>query len=660
MEGTTVERTEVVAENDPTRAAPSVVRVLRWVLGLAWVVFQVWIRFYPQQPMMQRPIHLGLALALVILWRPLVTRAPRLGVVIDAGLFIAVCATVGYYLTHAGRLVARMEAVDPILTGDLVFGSVVVVILLECVRRVIGWTLLGVILAFLVYGFVGRWWDGWVGIPWIPELFKFSGFQFSEAIETLTMKPNGVFGITTSTSLLFVFYFVFFGAVYSAIGGGQFFIDIGLRVAGGRTAGAPKAGILSSGLMGSISGSAVANVATTGLFTIPLMRRTGYSATYAAGVEAMASTGGQLMPPVMGVAAFVMADLLQLRYGEIALAGVVPAVAFYFSLLLLVHLHSRRTGLGTTQPGELAPASLLPRLYLLIPPVALVGFLIAGFSAGRSALYATALCVPTCYLHRKTWLDADGWVRALLAGTRQAAEVAVPIAAIGIIIDVCVQSNLTLEFSAELADLSGGSLLGALVLVIFACIVMGMGLPTVAAYIIGASLFVPALIGLGVGALPANFFVMYYCVLSMVTPPVALASYTAAGLAGADSVKTSLAAFRLSLVAFFVPFAFAFEPALLGVGAWWEIVLATVVLLAGIACWAGALEAYFSGPLSFAVRVVLGILGLTVIFSPILSWQGGAGEADTGARVGVAVTGIVVVGIALGVLRAQARRAAPG
>ena len=652
-----METADVTQEKDLAADVPKIVSGLRWGLGLAWVVFQVWIMFYPQQPMIQRPIHIGLALGLAILWRPLLTRVPRLGVLVDGTLFVAVCAAVGYYLAHADRLVARMEAVDPILTGDLIFGSVVVVILLECVRRVIGWTLLGVILLFLVYGFVGRWWGGWVAVPWIPELLKFSGFHFAEAIENFTMKPNGVYGITTATSLLFVFYFVLFGAVYSAIGGGKFFIDIGLRLAGDRTAGAPKAAIVSSGLMGSISGSAVANVATTGLFTIPLMRRTGYSRTYAAGVEAMASTGGQLMPPVMGVAAFVMAELLQTPYGEVALAGVIPAGAFYFSLLLLVDLHSRRTGLGTTQPGELAPGSLLPRMYLLIPPVALVGFLIVGYSAGISALYATAICIPTCYLRRKTWLGFDGWFRALKAGTRQAAEVAVPIAAIGIIIDICVQSNLTLEFSAELADLSGDSLVGALVLVIFGCIVMGMGLPTVAAYIIGASLFVPALIELGVEALPAHFFVMYYCVLSMVTPPVALASYTAAGLAGADSVKTSLAAFRLSLVAFFVPFAFVFEPALLGAGAWWEIALASVVLLAGIACWAGALEAYFSGPIGVVGRVVLGILGLAIIFSPILTWQGGG--TGTGMRVGVALAGIVVAEIALGVFRARAKRAAP-
>jgi len=651
-----------VTDSEPaaTKTTPPVplpVSSLRWVLGISWVAFQVWIMFDPQQPMVLRPIHVGLAVALAILWRPLRLAVPRLGGVIDAVLLVGTSATVVYYVIESERLVARMAAIDPILTGDLIFGVVIVVVLLECVRRVVGWTLLGVILLFLVYAFIGRWWYGWVDVPWIPELLKFSGFRFPEAIESFTMKTEGIFGIPTSTSLNFVFYFVLFGAVYSAIGGGQFFIDLGLRAAGGRNAGAAKAAIISSGLMGSISGSAVANVATTGLFTIPLMRRTGYSPTFAAGVEAMASTGGQLMPPVMGVAAFVMTELLQTPYGTIALAGVLPAITFYFSLLLLVDLHSRRTGQGTTKPGELKPNPLLRRLYLLIPPVALVSLLVAGFSAGRSALYAAAICIPTCYLHKATRLGPRQWLLAIANGTRQAAEVTVPIAAIGIIIEVCVQSNLTLEFTAELAGLSDGSLPGALVLVVFACIVMGMGLPTVAAYIIGATLFVPALIGLGVGQLPAHFFVMYYCVLSMVTPPVALASYTAAGLAGADSVVTSLRAFRLSLVAFFVPFAFVFEPALLGEGTWWAIGLSALVLAAGVTCWAGALAGYLFGALGTFARGLLGVLGLAVIFSPVLAWQGSSGEVDDRIRLGVGLGGIVLVGIVLGMFRARAKRA---
>lgn len=651
-----------MADAEPTAAkiippVPTPVSALRWVLGVSWVMFQVWIMFDPQQPLILRPIHVGLAVGLALLWKPLRLPVPRLGGVIDAVLFLGVSVAVVYHVIESERLVARMAVIDPILTGDLVFGTVIIVVLLECVRRVVGWTLLGVILLFLVYAFIGRWWYGWVDVAWIPELLKFSGFEYDAAIESFTMKAEGVFGIPTSTSLNFVFYFVLFGAVYSAIGGGQFFIDIGLRAAGGRNAGASKAAIISSGLMGSISGSAVANVATTGLFTIPLMRRTGYSPTFAAGVEAMASTGGQLMPPVMGVAAFVMTELLQTPYGEIALAGVLPAIAFYFSLLLLVDLHSRRTGQGTTQPGELKPKPLLPRLYLLIPPVALVSFLVAGFSAGRSALYAAAICIPTCYLRQATWLGPRQWLLAIANGTRQAAEVAVPIAAIGIIIEICVQSNLTLEFTAELAGLSGDSLVGALVLVIVACIIMGMGLPTVAAYIIGATLFVPALTGLGVEQLSAHFFVMYYCVLSMVTPPVALASYTAAGLAGADSVVTSLRAFRLSLVAFFVPFAFVFEPALLGQGAWWEIGLAALVLAAGVICWAAALEGYFFGPLGAFARGLFGVLGLAVILSPVLAWQGSGGEVDEGMRLGVALGGIALAGIVLGVWRVRAKRA---
>ncbi len=628
---------------------PAFIDVAVLVLGLSWVAFQTLIMFYPQQPLIQRPLHLGFALALTILWRPLRrTRRAKLAPVIDGVLVVSVVAIVAYFMAAADRLVGRMEFVDPILAVDVAFGVLTVVILLECVRRVIGWSLLGVILAFLVYAFLGKVWSGWVHVEWVPELFRFSGFTLSEAAENFTMKANGVLGITTYTSVLFVFYFVLFGAVYSAIGGGQLFIDIGLTVAGRRRAGASKAAVISSGLMGSISGSAVANVATTGLFTIPLMRRTGYAPTFAGAVEAIASTGGQLMPPVMGVAAFVMAELLQVSYARVALAGVIPAVAFYLSLFFLLDFHSRKTGVGTASGDALTTAPLLPRLYLLIPPVVLVTLLANGFSAGLSALYATAICVPIAYLKRQTRLHFSGWLKALRDGTRQASEVAVPIAAIGIIIEVCVQSNLTLEFSSQLAQLSGGTLIGALAMIVVGCLIMGMGLPTVAAYIIGATLFVPALLGLGVKELPAHFFVMYYCVLSMVTPPVALASYTAAGLSGANSMTTSFYAFRFSLVAFFIPFAFVLEPALLGLGTAGRIVASTTVLAVGILGWASAMEGYFLRRLSVAPRVLIGLTSFAVILAPIVIHFVGDGSdrASMAIPFAAAVTLLVLLGVA--------------
>jgi TRAP transporter 4TM/12TM fusion protein len=593
---------------------------MRLILSLAWLGGQIYIIYYPMMPLIQRPVHLCLAMSLVILCVPL--KIERLNQwtnkIIDLILLTGVIATTGYYLESAIRLTERMEGIDDILGRDVFFGIVLVLILMECVRRVVGWSLLGVILAFLFYAFAGNWFPGWL---------HFGGFGLSEMVETLTMTANGVLGVTTETSIQFVFYFVAFGAFYSAIGGSQLFIDIGLAAVGRHKGGAAKAAVVSSSMMGSISGSAVANVAATGVFTIPLMRRSGFDADRAAATEAVASTGGQLMPPIMGISAFVMAELLQINYGRIALAGIIPAVGFYLAIFLGVDLYSRKTGIGTIPKEESADREpLLPRLYLLLPPVILIGVLVAGYSATFAAVIAIASCIVTAYMRRSSWLSFKDLIEAAKDATKQAAMVAVPIASIGIIISVSIQSNLALKFSSNLIQISGGSLFGAMLFIIIGCIIMGMGLPTVAAYIIGAILFVPALLNLGIPELSAHFFVMYYCVLSMITPPVALASYTAAGMAKGNSMKTSLLAFRMSMVSFFIPFAFAFDQALLGIGNFFQIGTAFLTLSAGTASWTVALSGYFGGKLNIIERLSFGLVAAMVIFFPTGNpiWGGGS------------------------------------
>ncbi len=369
--------------------------------------------------------------------------------------------------------------------------------------------------------------------------------------------------------------------------------------------------------MGSITGSAVANVSGTGVFTIPLMRRAGYSAEMAGAIEAVASTGGQLMPPVMGVAAFVMAEMLQVDYGRVALAGLVPAAAFYVAFYVSVDLRARKQDAGTLSRPDIRPRHpIAPRLYLLIPPGVLVGLLVAGYAATYAAVIASLSCLAVCNLRREsrlTWRRLGGLVES---ATRQACQVAVPIAAIGIIIAVVIQSNLALKFSAQLMAASGGTLWGALGLIVLGCLVMGMGLPTVAAYIIGAVLFAPALQEFGIPRMSAHFFVMYYCVLSMVTPPVALASYTAAGISGGGTMRTSAYAFRLSLVSFVIPVAIAFDPAVLGDGGPVLVAAACVSLVAGTAAWAVAVVGFWKRPLGVVERVCCGVSAAGAICAP--------------------------------------------
>ena len=595
-------------------------------IGLVWISLQITVLFYPQMPLVDRPVHLAIALLTLLLTRPLgsPSKLAFLSRTIDATLTLAVTGVLLYYLTQGTRLTERMEGIDDVLRIDRLAGAVLLITLFEGVRRLIGWMLLLILGSFIAFAFVGQWYPGWTELAWLPELFRYNGMSADEFFEGLTMTANGLLGITTSTSVGLVFYFVMFGALYSAIGGGQFFIDIGLRIAGGKPGGAAKAAVISSSLMGSISGSAVANVASTGLFTIPLMRKTGSTPTRAAGIESIASTGGQLMPPVMGIAAFVMAELLQIPYKDIVLAAAIPALAFYLSLFFIVHFGSQTANLsGLANPANASPPGLMTRWHLILPPGILVALLLAGWSAPMSALAGCGACFVSSLFHRKTWLRVTDWFQAFGKTAEQAAAVAIPIASIGLIIEIAIQSNLALKFSTDLIALSGGHLPAALALVVVGCLVMGMGLPTVAAYIIGSILFVPALIDLGIPELAAHLFVMYYCVLSMVTPPVALASYTAAGLAQANAFMTSLYAFRLSWVAFLIPFAFVYQPALLADAPWSRVLAASVVIFVAVWGWAAALEGTAGAPLSWPRRLVIAVLSLSLFLLPAATaWHG--------------------------------------
>lgn len=581
-----------------------------FVVGMAMIAFQVWLLFEPQQPLFERPVHLAFALVLLFLYKPLTApRLPRwLRIGLDAAAILAALAVLGYYLTGFERLTTRMENVSPIFATDILFGALLVFLLLEGSRRAVGWVLVWVLLAFIAYAFWGNVLPGWL---------NFRGFGVEAATEITTMTTAGVLGITTSTSVSFVFYFILFGAFYAAVGGGQLFIDLAIRAAGRATGGTAKAAIIGSSLMGSISGSAVANVVSTGVFTIPLMKRTGVPAARAAGIEAIASTGGQLMPPIMGVAAFIMAELLGMPYAQIALAGLIPAVAFYLALLLVVDLSARRDEVRALTSEEVSQTPAIgPRIHLILPPLVLIGLLVSGYSASYSAVVASLACLVVPFLRASTRIGWKQIAEALRDAPRQAAEVAVPIAAIGLVIAVAVQSNLALKFAGSLLSLSEGSIYASLMLAMVGCIIMGMGLPTVAAYIIGAVLFVPAIEDLGIAPLAAHFFIFYYCVLSMVTPPVALASFAAAAVGKASAVHTSLSAFGLSLVAFFVPFAFVFDRGVLAQGGAGQIAFSALSLLVSTALWAVAFGGWAMRPLGWATRLPIGLAGLVAVIAP--------------------------------------------
>ena len=573
---------------------------------------------HPQPPLVARPVHLVLALLLVFLWNPLTeTRIPvwlRRG--IDVVLVAGTLSFTVYYWLSLPRIESRIENVDLVFNQDIIFGVLFILLLIEGVRRTTGWILVWVILGFLAYG----------AFAFVLPFGGFRGFGLSEFVEILMLTTSGIFGVTTETSVTFVFYFIAFGVVFAAIGGGRLFIDLAIRLVGRATGGSQKVAVVGSSLMGMITGSAVANVAAVGVFTIPLMAKSGVPKDRAAATEAIASTGGQLMPPVMGVAAFVMAELLGIPYTQVALAGVIPAVAYYVALYVLVDLSARKTGTGTLPAQTVAEVDpLLPRLHLLLPPVILIACLVFDYSAQTAAMYATLSCFPVAFLRKADWFGPDRVLEMIRDTGRQAAEIAVPIGAIGIVIAVAIQSNLALKFSSGLISAGGETLAGSLLLIIAGCIVMGMGLPTVAAYIIGAVLYAPALQKLGVPQLTSHFFVMYYCVLSMVTPPVALAAYAAAGLARSSPWNTGWIAFQMSFVAFLIPFAFVADSALLFQGPIVNVVIASLGLFIPTGLWAVGLTGYFRRNLTWPDRILLLACGVVAIIAPtgaMLWWLG--------------------------------------
>jgi TRAP transporter 4TM/12TM fusion protein len=530
--------------------------------------------------------------------------------VIDWATIAGTLAFSVYYWMSLTRIEERIENVDPVFWQDVVFGILFVVLLIEGVRRTTGMILVYVIVGFLAYG----------AFAYVLPIGAFRGFELREHVEILLLTTSGIFGVTTETSVTFVFYFIAFGVVYAAIGGGKLFIDLAIRLVGRATGGSQKVAVVGSSLMGTISGSAVANVAAVGVFTIPLMRQSGVDGNRAAATEAIASTGGQLMPPVMGVGGFVMAELLGIPYAQIALAGVIPAVAYYVALYILVDLNARKTGTGTLPTATVDNVGpILPRLHLLLPPFVLIGCMIMEYSAQTAAMYATLSCFPVAFIRREDRFGPRRVLEMIRDTGRQAAEIAVPIGAIGIIIAIAIQSNLALRFSAGLISAGGETLAGSLLLIIAGCIIMGMGLPTVAAYIIGAVLYAPALQKLGVPQLTAHFFVMYYCVLSMVTPPVALAAYAAAGIARTSPWTTGWIAFRMSFVAFLIPFAFIADDALLFQGPLLNVLIASLGLFVPTGLWAVGLTGYFRRDLTWPDRILLMLCGVAAIIAPTAS-----------------------------------------
>ncbi|MCW1935225.1 TRAP transporter permease [Pseudomonas sp. NY15364] len=608
------------------------------VVALCWAAFQIYMVYgTPLDLMVAVPIHIMFGVVLTFITHPLrkgdVDRftAARLSDYLLAAVAVAIAL---HYLRSGEMLNMRIAMVDPLTTLDMVVGIATIVLVIEAVRRALGMGLTVVILAFLVYQFSGPQLRdipmlGLIGHDGEPSRLFFETF-----LDMQTMQNEGVFGIPSIVSYNQVFYFLLFGAFLQLFGGGQLFMDLSVLLVGRFRGGMAKVSIVSSTLFGSVSGSATANAAVMGMFTIPAMKKSGMSAEEAAAVEATSSTGGQIMPPVMGAAAFLIAQFMGIPYAEVAIAALIPALLFYVALYFVVDLLARRKGLAGLKRAEISTgwASVLKRLYLLIPVFVLVYQIMAGRALSSATLQAIWITL-VFGLCTRVWeglraeggrgvLKATGSVfsdslQALDSGARGAIAVAIPCAGAGIVVGIASITNLGLTFGTFVTALSGGMLIPALLLVMFMVIVMGMGMPTTAAYIMGAILAIPALDKLGVPAISAHFFVLYFAALSMVTPPVALAAFVAGGIAKANVWKTGWVAFRYSLAGFLVAFAFVFSPALLLQGDWQAIVPAVVTAVIGCYALAGCVVGYLRARNTLLETILL-FVAAALLITPVI------------------------------------------
>lgn len=552
-------------------------------------------------------IHVGAATAITFLIIGLKTRRKESDAVPlpDVLLALLALACAAYFATQGARVSERIEGVDPVYLLDEVFGTVLILLLLEACRRVAGTMLMVLAALFIGYVFLG---------PYLPGSLFHRGMSFMRFIDLQVLSTQGIFGTPISASAHMVFYFVIVGAFLERSGAGQLFVNLAYCITGRAWGGAAKASVISSGLFGTVSGSAVANVLVDGIITIPLMKRTGFRASFASAIEATASTGGQLAPPVMGAAAFILADIVGVSYASVAFAAMVPAVLYYLSLFVLVDSHSRRMGLGPNPALPVAEsfAGLRERWHILLPLGLMIYLLTAQFSLMLVGAASLAAIVLVSWARASTRLNLRAIYQAIVNGARGAAEVAIPSAVAGMIVGVLIQTGMALHLERWLLDLAGNSLMISLIGAMVLTLIFGMGMPTSAAYLVAAVLVGPALQSLGVPALAAHLFVFYFAVLSMVTPPVALAAYAAAGISGANLWTTGLVSFVIAIPGFLIPFAFVFDQGILLQGDILNIARVIATAAIGVSCLSVATGGYAFGPLAWPLRVGL------FCFSPLL------------------------------------------
>lgn len=619
---------EILQRYDPesnTRDLSGMMKHVVFYGLLAFALFQLYTAIFGQYTAyIQRSVHLGFALSLIFILFPARKRKGERHKVAWYDFILALLAigVASYWPIMYDDLVFRIGRVTEL---DMLVGILAVLLTLEATRRAVGMPITIIATLFLTYAFFG---------PYFPGFLRHRGQDIDALVQLMFFTTDGILGTPIGVSATFIFTFLLFGSFLVKTGVGQYFNDLAVSLAGNLTGGPAKVAIFSSALQGTISGSSVANVVTSGSYTIPMMKKLGYKKEFAGGVEAAASTGGQLMPPIMGAAAFLMVEFIGgVTYWEIAKAATIPALLYFTGVWIMTHFEAKRIGLKGLSPEEMPDRKeVLKKIYLLTPIFAIIIFLLIGIPTMQAALWGIVLTIFVSSFNKETRLNFKDMIHALVDGARTALAVAAATAAAGIIVGVVVKTGLGLGLANGLISVSGGNVLLTLFFTMLAAIVLGMGSPTTANYVITSTIAAPAIITLLmleypegaatpiVVALSAHLFVFYFGIIADITPPVALAAFAASGISGGEPIRTGFNAAKLAIAAFIIPYMFVLSPSLLMIDTTWpELIWVLITAITGMIAIGAGLIGYWYRKLYWFERIITFVTGIALIYPEGLS-----------------------------------------